>query len=232
MKNLKQIIFIGIFSVICFTFAKAEETIPQKEDSQIELKQGIQSDTEKKETFVSDEKSKSVEPEKTVQEVPVKEQPAAKKSEIQPEKTPKSEMKQEEKREVKLEMTGYVAPLKDIIPFYEKEIVSMKKMIDRWNTRANLSLQRESDLAAEIASLNKNINSKKESDAKKFKKEIKSLNVQLETLLKQQKQLKRDLVKESQELAIELDSVGKQTQMSMRNLFLQTQNNLRAFYKE
>lgn len=129
----------------------------------------------------------------------------------------------------KEEPASFLASLKDLVSFYEQEIVSFNKLIERWNSRVHSILEREVTLKIEIEKINKEIFEKKEADEKKNKKEIGRLEKQVKRLKKDLKSVQKTLDNERDELLSELKDLGKESQNAVKEKYKSVSEKVETF---
>ncbi len=116
---------------------------------------------------------------------------------------------------------GCVSSLEDLIKFYQKEIASTQKVLGRWNQRLQTYVDRQSQMEEEIASLSKEMDALRTSDAKRNKKEIARHGKQIERLQKDVNVINKDLKKQCGELASEVKDLGKESAGALKERFQQ-----------
>lgn len=122
---------------------------------------------------------------------------------------------------------GCVIHLKDLVGFHEKEMDSLKKMIERWNDKVGATIKRRQDLEQETLSISKEIDELQKADEKKSKKEIVRLNKQILRINKDIKAIGKELKVQCKELSGELKEVSKENQAALKEKFQQVINDIR-----
>ncbi|OGR79999.1 MAG: hypothetical protein A3I11_05540 [Elusimicrobia bacterium RIFCSPLOWO2_02_FULL_39_32] len=131
----------------------------------------------------------------------------------------------------KEEPESFLKFLQDLVSFYEQEIVSSNKFIERWSSRVRSTLEREVTLKTEIEKIDKEILEKKEADEKKNKKEIGRLEKQVKRLKKDLKSVQKTLDNEKDELLSELKDLGKESQNALKERFQSISEKVETFGK-
>lgn len=160
------------------------------------------------------------------EKIPVKE---AELTPIEKQKEP-SELKTEPAVEKKL--VGCVAPIKDLVKTYQKELNALEKLIEKWNNRLQSAMQRETLLSKEVRSLEIEYDKKMDSEDKREKKEAGRMKGQLERLNKEQKILKKEMLKQCKELSAELGEFGKGSSTAIAEQIRQIQQEIGESLKE
>lgn len=105
---------------------------------------------------------------------------------------------------------GCVAHLTDLVKFHEKEIASLKSLIERWNDKVGSTIKRRQDREAQILDIGKQIDELQKSDDKSSKKEIARLTKQSARIDKDIKALDKEAKAQCRELAREIKEVSKE----------------------
>lgn len=151
-------------------------------------------------------------------EAPKAEEPKAVKAEETPASKPAPGAAKTDPKPMKA--VGCVSPLQDLIKFYEKEIVSTRKTMDRWGAKLQVNLDRQKEIDDELSSLAKDLEEKK-ADPKRNKKEIARVGKQMERLQKDRKGLAKQMDKQCAELAGEVKDMGKESAAVLKERFQQ-----------
>ncbi len=118
---------------------------------------------------------------------------------------------------------GCAAELEELVTFHRKEIVSLNKMIARWNGRLQGYINRRTEIDQEIASLTKEMQA---ADPNRNKKEISRLSKQINRLGKDRAGVEKDLRKQCGELAGELKEMSRETASALRERYQQVQKTI------
>ncbi len=127
---------------------------------------------------------------------------------------------------------GFVAPLTDLTRFYEDELISAKKLIERWNERLRAYVEREQSLEAEKDKFSKELAEKSGQNAKGNKKEVSELKKQVKRLEKDLKAVRKDLERIKKELMAELKEMGAYAAKTITEKFDQVKEKVKTFNQE
>lgn len=167
----------------------------------------------------------------TQQEKPTEEKAQAKEAEPLPSKKQKetSVLKTQPAEE---KLVGCVAPVKNLVKTYQKELDALQKLIEKWNGRLQSAMQRETLLSKEIRTIEIEYDKKKDSEDKREKKEAARLKGQLERLKKEQKSLKKEMLKQCKEFSAEIGEFGKGSFAAIAEQIRQIRQDLGESLKE
>ena len=114
-----------------------------------------------------------------------------------------------------------VTPLQDLVVFHEKEITSLKGMIDRWDARIGTVVKRREGLAqdvqaknAKIAELSKQSTRASKQEAERLRKEVGRINKDIAAISKELKAHSKDLV-------TDLKDIQRESQAAQRIAYQQ-----------
>lgn len=243
------IISIGFLMSHCSFVLAEESSQPDRsgEPQTTETKSADQKTPAKADFSVGEEKSKTAEPERKVQESEEKKKENPQSNEdtkmdiqesVSEGKKSKPSINQSQLESAKssvqseAEIVGCVTPLKDLVTFYEKESLSIKKMIERWNVRTRFLIDRKSNLDSEIDTLNQELFSQQKAGDKKSKQEVARSKKQMKRLLEDKKILEKNIQAQCKDLALELKELSKETQLAVKEKFQQIQQSVETPEKE
>lgn len=112
---------------------------------------------------------------------------------------------------ITIETVSYVEPVVQLIPFYNNEFSSLAGVIQEWDKKIRISLQKEKQNIDATAKIEKQLTDKKNADARLFSQEIIDLNKNLLLSWEQRKKIKADMITEGKNLAEELKKISKTT---------------------
>jgi len=118
-------------------------------------------------------------------------------------------------------LAGSVAPLRDLVTFHEKEAESLKKMIDRWETKVEAASKRRQSLAQDVQTLLQKADEAQKQDTKAARREADRLRKQAARINKDIVAADKELKNLSKDLAGEVRDVSNETQQALRDAYQQ-----------
>lgn len=126
------------------------------------------------------------------------------------------------------ETISYVQPVSELIPFYNSEFSSLAVVIREWDIKLRASLEKERQSLLKISKIEKELTSRKNSDAKPFSKEIIDQNKNLVLMWEQHKTIKNEMVTEGKKLAEDLKKISKETESAIDTKFKEVSKNVKS----
>ena len=112
-----------------------------------------------------------------------------------------------------------VVPLELLNMHYERQMSSVRKMMDHWNEKILFYVDRRSNIRLEMESVEKKILELAESEENKSKKEASRLNKRLKRLEKDQGEVSKDIHKQRKNLVKALKDESKESQTALKEIF-------------
>jgi len=122
--------------------------------------------------------------------------------------------------------TGFVAHLQDLVTFHEKEIVSLKQMMDRWNSKVGSTVKRRDDLQQEVQDKSKNVEALQAQNTKISKKEADRIKKDIARVNKDIVSINKELKSLSKELSGEVRDVSRESQQALRDSYQQVSTDI------
>ncbi len=138
--------------------------------------------------------------------------------------TPAPVSKIEEPKKAEIEpvvLAGCVAPLQSMVTFHEKEIVSLKQMIDRWDAKVKESIKRRQGLEKEVKSRLQEADALLQQNTRTAKREANRLKKEAGRINKDIASINKEIKSQSRELAAEVRDVTKETQQALEDAYHQ-----------
>lgn len=121
-----------------------------------------------------------------------------------------------------VKLASCVAPMQSLVTFHEKEIASIKRMIDRWQEKVEAATERREGLEQEVQSTLKQADEQFQLDTKPGKREADRLRKQAARIAKDIASIEKELKSQSKELAEEVRDVSKDAQQALKDAYQQT----------
>ena len=118
-----------------------------------------------------------------------------------------------------VKLASCVAPIQDLVTFHEKEIVSLKQRIDRWDAKVKVTTKRRQDLAQDVQAKLKKADDLLKQDTKASRNEANRLKKEAVRINKDIATADRDLRDQRKDLADEIRDVSKETQQALRDAY-------------
>ena len=112
-----------------------------------------------------------------------------------------------------------VVPLELLNMHYERQMSSVRKMMDHWNEKILFYVERRNNIRLEIESVEKKILELAESEKSKSKKEASRLNKRLKRLEKDQGEVSKEIQKQRKYLVKALKEESKESQTALKEIF-------------
>lgn len=129
---------------------------------------------------------------------------------------------------ITIETISYVEPVAQLIPFYNNEFSSLAGVIQDWDKKIRISLQKEKQNTEANTKLEKQLTDKKNADARPFSPEIIDLNKNLALSWEQRKKIKADMITEGKNLAEELKKISKTTDAEIDAKYKEVSKNVKS----
>lgn len=123
---------------------------------------------------------------------------------------------------------GYVAPLAELVRFYENEFDIISNVITDWNKQIELSLIKINDLDRLISVTEDELRLKKNRNSGSFTPEINTLIQRLTAQRNSYKQFKTDLVATGKKIAEQSDKLFNERSSAIKNKYSEVSNNVKA----
>jgi predicted nucleic acid-binding Zn-ribbon protein len=135
------------------------------------------------------------------------------------------------KQTINSNVVDYIAPVAEMLFFYQNEIISIREIIGSWNEKVIAVNQKDRDLINKLEPLKKEVVNL-QSDPKKNKKNISALKDQISDIEKERKQLVEQMGNDSMELAKYLVQTGKEVQGSVKERITDIIENIKYLYQD
>jgi hypothetical protein len=112
-----------------------------------------------------------------------------------------------------------VVPLELLNMHYERQMSSVRKMMDHWNEKILFYVERRNNIRLEMELVEKKILELAESQNSKSKKETSRLNKRLKRLEKDQGEVSKDIQKQRKYLVKALKEESKESQTALKEIF-------------
>jgi predicted nucleic acid-binding Zn-ribbon protein len=109
-----------------------------------------------------------------------------------------------------IDALGYVAPMKDLVQFFEDEFTAMDKTISEWDKSIRSSVEDLNEINAKMDKVEAEMNTKKNADAKGYSTEIQALKKKLSENRTQYKQLKSKMLSDGEGFSQKLTSLSEE----------------------
>ncbi len=126
-----------------------------------------------------------------------------------------------------ISVLSYVYPLTDLISFFNSEFASLAGAIQEWDKKTRASLEKEKQILAEIAKIEKELTDKKNADARPFSKEITDLKKNQVTSWEKHKTIKNEMITLEKTLIEEVKKKSKDTDNSVDTKFKEVSKNVK-----
>ena len=135
------------------------------------------------------------------------------------------------KQKIDDDVVAYVAPLSEMLFFYQNEISALHLIIESWNEKVAEISRKDKEILNEMEPLKMEMTSL-QADQKKNKKNIAELKDQIAGMEKERKQLAQQMGDESEELAKYLTTRCKTVQSSVRERITDIIENIKYSYQD
>jgi predicted nucleic acid-binding Zn-ribbon protein len=135
------------------------------------------------------------------------------------------------KQKFNTDIVNYVAPVTEILNFYENEIVSLHDVVVLWSGKVVATIQKDSVLSKQLEPLNKELTGYN-SDPKKNKKEIAELKKQCSKIEKERKELANQMEDDCKELSGYLKQQCKEIFSALNVRFVDIIENINYSYQD
>jgi uncharacterized coiled-coil DUF342 family protein len=114
-----------------------------------------------------------------------------------------------------LEALNYVAPIKELVTYYQKEIKLLDGTITDWDTKIRNDLKEVNEINEQITQLESDLREKKNADSKAYSTEILALKKKLSEYRVNYKQLKTKLLTDGQNITKKLTDMSSEKARSI-----------------
>lgn len=128
-------------------------------------------------------------------------------------------------------IVNFVAPVTELLAWYQNENDVLMGVIEEWNNKAIESIHQEAIIAMQSDSL-KNILESYKSDTKKYKTEISQLKKQISATDKKRKQVESSINNDGKQLSTVIKQIKTETQNTVIERFLDIIENMNYLYQE
>jgi hypothetical protein len=128
-------------------------------------------------------------------------------------------------------IVNFVAPITELLAWYQNENDVLMGVIEEWNNKAIESIHQEAIIAMQSDSL-KNILESYKSDTKKYKTEISQLKKQISATDKKRKQVESSINNDGKQLSTVIKQIKTETQNTVIERFVDIIENMNYLYQE
>lgn len=114
---------------------------------------------------------------------------------------------------------GYVAPIKNLITFYEKEFESLTTTMEGWDKRINSLTDASNRIMEQIVQTGNQLTEKKNVDSKSFSGEILELKKQLNGYRENYRKAKENLLEEGEEITKEMEKISSEKLQAVGSVY-------------
>jgi uncharacterized coiled-coil DUF342 family protein len=118
-----------------------------------------------------------------------------------------------------MDALNYVAPIKDLVTYYQKEIESLDGTITDWDNKIRTTLKEVNEINEQITQLESDLREKKNADSKGYSSEILSMKKKMSECRVNYKTLKTKLFTEGQNITKKLTDMSTEMARSIGNKY-------------
>ena len=135
------------------------------------------------------------------------------------------------KQKINDDIVNYIAPVTEMLFYYQNEIISLQDIIVVWNEKVTTINKKDSELSKQLEPLKKELINY-QLNPKENKKEISELKKQCTDIDKERKLLTRQIGTDSKELSGSLTQICKEVQSSVKERLSDIIENIKYSYQD
>jgi len=118
-----------------------------------------------------------------------------------------------------VEALSYVAPLKELVTFYERECESMSAEITRWDRQIRDSVEAINKINVQILQVETELREKKNADSRKYSSDIQALKTKLLAYRGRYKQAKNNMLAGGMAITKKLNEISNEKSRAINNQY-------------